>query len=56
MTISKNGIDYTITEHNEYWLVSYTSGKLTAEYKCKKPDYETVDDVAELVRSNNFGG
>lgn len=57
MKIKKYNLEYTISEYSKYWSVSYSSGKLTVEYKVPKAECESLDDLEQrILTSDEFGG
>ena len=57
MQFTKGKIEYTIEERASFWVISYASGKIVADYRLPKSDFSTIDEVTEYIRtSDNFGG
>lgn len=57
MKITKGTNEYSVSERSEYWLVSYTAGKLIVEYKVFKSECETFNELEQrILTSDEFGG
>lgn len=57
MKITKGTNVYSVSERSEYWLVSYTAGKLIVEYKVFKSECETFNELEQrILTSDEFGG
>ena len=57
MKIIKGTTEYSVSERSEYWIVSYSAGKLIVEYKIFKSECATFDELKHrIITSDEFGG
>jgi len=57
MRITKGKMVYTIAEHMNGWIISYTSGKLVVEFKISKTECATFSELKNyILTSDEFGG
>lgn len=57
MKITKDSIEYTVSERLKYWLVSYSADKLAVDYQVPKTECETFEELEKyILTSEHFGG
>lgn len=54
MYITKNGKEYTVTEHRDKWTVKADSGKLSVAFDVSKSICNTADELQEYVLKSNL--
>ena len=54
MYITKNGIEYTVTEYRDKWTVKADSGKLSVAFDVSKSICKTSEELREYVLKINL--